>query len=185
MTMTARIREALPADRHAIEDVVIAAFGDAEGAEITDLVHRLVDDPTAQPVLSLVAESGGKVVGQILFSHVEIEGAPQTSRAAILAPLSVHPDAQRQGIGGQLIHAGLERLRSARVALVFVLGHPSYYPRHGFVPAGSQALQAPYPIAPRNADAWMVQALREDILGRVAGRVRCAEALDQPRYWVE
>jgi predicted N-acetyltransferase YhbS len=46
-------------------DLVVAAFGPAEGAEIVQLVEHLSADVTAEPVLSLVATKDGKVVGQI------------------------------------------------------------------------------------------------------------------------
>ena len=69
--------------------------------------------------------------------------------------------------------------------LVFVLGHPEYYPRFGFRPAGVLGLSAPYPILEKNADAWMVLALCEGVIGNVRGTVRCAHSLDKEEYWVE
>jgi putative acetyltransferase len=68
---------------------------------------------------------------------------------------------------------------------VFVLGHPEYYPRFGFRPAGALGMDAPYPIPERHADAWMVQALRPGLLGQVRGTVRCADTLNDPRHWRE
>ena len=67
--------------------------------------------------------------------------------------------------------------------LVFVLGHPDYYPRSGFTPAGVHGLDAPYPILPEHAAAWMVQALRPGLLDSVTGTVRCSDVLNDPRYW--
>lgn len=180
-----QIRKATQADRQAIPDVVIAAFGDTQGNEIADLVDELLVDPTAKPILSLVAESKNVVVGHILFTNVRITHAPRSTHAAILAPLSVHPDYQDQGIGGQLIHEGLHQLRAAGVELVFVLGHPDYYPKHGFAAAGVHEFDAPYPIPPENADAWMVQELRPNTIGRVKGTVLCADALNHPKHWRE
>ena len=52
------------------------------------------------------------------------------------------------------------------------------------MPAGAQGLEAPYRIAPANADAWMVRDLAGGLLGRVRGRVSCADALDEPSLWV-
>lgn len=40
----------------------------------------------------------------------------------ILAPLAVKPEYQRQGIGGMLIKAGIEKLQEKGSNLVFVLG---------------------------------------------------------------
>jgi putative acetyltransferase len=95
------------------------------------------------------------------------------------------PDAQKQGIGGKLIRQGLELLSVSRVDLVFVLGHPEYYPRFGFTPAGRLGFEAPYPIPDKHANAWMVQALRPGVIDTASGKVICADALNKPEYWRE
>jgi len=71
------------------------------------------------------------------------------------------------------------------VELVFVLGHPSYYPRFGFRPAGVRGFRAPYPIPDENADAWMVKELKPGVMERFAGTVECASVLMHPAYWIE
>ncbi|WP_439346591.1 GNAT family N-acetyltransferase [Vacuolonema iberomarrocanum] len=95
------------------------------------------------------------------------------------------PDFQGQGIGGQLIKRGLQWLSASGTDLVFVLGHPGYYPRYGFQPASPLGFEAPYPIPDKDADAWMVQALRPNVIGTVSGKVVCADVLDRPEYWRE
>lgn len=179
------IREAVSSDRAAIHALLFAAFGTVDGDEIAALVDALMVDPTAEPVLSLVATKDKRVVGHILFSAVRVGEPPGLVRSAILAPLAVDPGFQRLGIGRRLIEQGLDRLREQGVALVFVLGHAGYYPRHGFQPAGVHGFRAPYPIPPEHENAWMVQELTPGTIGRVAGAVQCSEALDEERYWVE
>lgn len=88
------LRNATDSDRPAIANVILAAFGEAEGREIRDLVTDLLADPTAQPSLSLVATAGEKVVGHVLFTSGRIRGSKQGVSAAILAPLAVRPDYQ-------------------------------------------------------------------------------------------
>ncbi len=180
-----RVRSARASDEPGIRALVLAAFGGEEGGEIADLVAALRADPSARPCLELVATQGDARVGHVLFSKARLEPPDGTPSCAILAPLSVLPERQNQGIGGRLVREGLERLRAARVGLVFVLGHPAYYPRHGFSPAGEAGFEAPHAIAPENAEAWMVRPLRPGLLGQVAGGVVCADALDDPRHWRE
>jgi putative acetyltransferase len=175
-----QVREAASSDLNDTLFVERAAF---EREEIVQLVADLLADPTAEPTLSLLAFVDGKPVGHILFTAVRVTNS--SFKAAILAPLAVVPDHQKKGIGGELIRSGLQRLSESGVELVFVLGHPEYYPRHGFEPAGQLGFEAPYPIPEEHADAWMVQALRPDILGRISGKVVCANALDKPEHWRE
>lgn len=162
-----------------------AAFGGKKGKEIARLVYALLADSTAMPLFSIVATANDSIVGHILFSKAKITNPDQPVPTVILAPLAVHPDFQRRGIGGKLIREGLTCLVASGVELVFVLGHPSYYPKHGFCAAGKYGLAAPYPIAEKDADAWMVQELRPGILGRVKGKVRCSAVLDHPQHWRE
>lgn len=183
--MDVQIKAVSEADRSAVEGVVMAAFGGDEGQEIVDLIDALMVDPSARPVLSLVASAGDRVVGHILFSKAGLDGAEREVSAMLLAPLAVHPDVQAKGIGGRLVEEGLRRLKQAGVDLVFVLGHPAYYPRFGFVEAGANGLQAPYPILPQNAGAWMVQDLRSGRTDQLCGRVTCADSIDKAKYWQE
>lgn len=176
------IREASAGDLDSIVSVERAAFGQEDEA---DLVRSLLADPTAEPTLSLVADVDGRIAGHVLFSAVQVEGAQPEVVASILAPLAIDPAHQRQGIGLELMRIGLETLRARGCDLVFVLGHPAYYPRAGFEPAGRLGLSAPYPIAEKNANAWMVVALKPGLLGNVQGTVRCAKALDTEEAWVE
>lgn len=176
------IREAVATDLDDVLSVERSAFGHEEEAQ---LVKDLLEDPSAQPVLSLLAFQKDRAVGHILFTTARLSGTKEATPIVILAPLAVVPDAQQQGIGGKLIEQGLALLTQSGVDLVFVLGHPEYYPRHGFKPAGHLGFEAPYPIPDVNADAWMVQALRSGVIGTVGGKVVCADALDKPEYWRE
>lgn len=178
------IRETTESDLHGLLDAERQAFGSDEGPEIVELVQGLLNDPTAEPLLSLIALSDQRVIGHILFTKAKIILYEQIS-AAILAPLAVVPDAQKKGVGGRLIMEGLRLLSEKDVELVFVLGHPDYYPRHGFKAAGPLGFEAPYPIPKEVADAWMVQELRPGVIGSVKGKVLCADVLNQPEYWCE
>ena len=175
------IRKALDSDIDKVQSVERAAFGSDEEAS---LVRNLLADPSAKPLVSLLAFIDDQAVGHILFTQARLE-PKSTLSVSILAPLAVVPDVQKQGVGGELIKTGLKILADSGKDLVFVLGHPSYYPRHGFKPAGVLGFEASYPIPEKNADAWMVIALKQNVIGAYTGKVICADALDKPEYWRE
>jgi putative acetyltransferase len=49
-----------------------------------------------------------------------------------MAPVSVSPACQRQGIGGRLIQRALAEMKNLGAEGVVVLGDPGYYTRFGF-----------------------------------------------------
>jgi putative acetyltransferase len=180
--MSLIIRRATDTDLPAILSIHRSAFPD-EGS-VADLTAALLCDPSAKPDLSLVALVDDKPVGHILFTAAYLQ--PGTAhRFSLLAPLAVTPERQRQGIGGRLIAEGLAILAQSGVSAVFVLGHPAYYPRFGFMPAGGLGFAAPYPIPAKNADAWLVLVLEGELSKPCGGKVRCARALDRPELWRE
>ena len=176
------IREATEADLNDVLNVEKEAFGYDKEAE---LVRDLLSDPSAKPLCSLLAVEDNKAIGHILFTTARLEGAQKDVSISLLAPLAVIPDFQKQGVGGKLITFGLQHLSKSGVDLVFVLGHIEYYPRYGFNPAGIQGFEAPYPIPPEHANAWMVQELRSGVIGSVSGKVKCADMLNKPEHWRE
>ena len=94
------------------------------------------------PPLSLVAVEDGRVVGHILFTEIRI--GDKTDLA--LAPLSVLPAYQRQGIGQALMARG--HAEAARLGYGFsvVLGSPAYYSRAGYVPAARYGIRSPFDV---------------------------------------
>ncbi len=175
-----RIVEASAADSDAVLGVERAAFAREDEAA---LVAALLQDPTAQPSVSLLAFLANKPVGHGLFTKAVLADASRHVSAAILAPLAVVPGFQRRGVGRALIEHGASMLAASGVRLIFVLGDPAYYTRCGFAPAGPHGLRAPYPIVPE--EAWMVRPLVPNVLGSGTGVITCAECLAKPEYWRE
>lgn len=178
-----RIEETKGEDIKRIYALQEQAFGYEKEAVLTS---ELLGDKTAMPCISLLAYHEDEPVGHILFTRVYIEDRNNTPLAHILAPLAVKPAFQKQGVGGMLISAGIEKLKQMGSELVFVLGHMDYYPRYGFIPdAENLGFSAPYPIPPEFANAWMVQALGPQGLSKAKGTVICADALNKPEHWRE
>lgn len=118
-----------------IDEIQEAAFGQPDEAR---LVRRLRAE--ASPHLSLVASSGGILVGHIFLSPVRIEGAIPGPSCAGLAPVAVLPEAQGTGIGGALVRAALSECPALGWKAVFLVGDPAYYSRFGFALAAPLGL---------------------------------------------
>ena len=152
-----------------------AAFGQPLEAQLVDRLRQGI-----QPWHSWVAEQEGSLVGHILFTPVSVHGGESGSEeewtALGLGPMGVLPGLQKQGIGSALIRTGLEALRGAGEQVVFVLGHPSYYPRFGFVPAGPLGLTCKWPVPD---GAFMVAELEAGALQGRRGRIEYHPAFDE------
>ncbi len=117
--------------------------------------------------LSLVAGSGGNIVGHILFSKLRILTETRPIEALALAPLSVLPTHQRCGIGTKLVSEGLRLCREAGHRIVLVLGHPAFYPRFGFSAGLAVPLSSPF----GGGESWMAAELVSGALVGVVGKV--------------
>jgi putative acetyltransferase len=167
------IRRERAADQPGIRRVNERAFPGPVEANIVDALRA-----AGAVTLSLVAvagdeagagDAGDGIVGHILFSPVIIAAAAGERGAVGLAPMAVDPGWQRRGIGGLLVRAGLDMLRSAGHAAVVVLGHPDYYPRFGFERASRFGLRWEQPC---RDEAFMAMALAPDGLEGGPGVVR-------------
>jgi putative acetyltransferase len=139
-------------DYPAITEVNTLAF---KGENEAQLIEKIRLSDRYIPQLSLVAEIEGKVIGHILYSYIDLvnEG---TLKVLGLAPIAVHPQFQKQGIGSALIKTSLEIADTNGEAIVIVLGYPAFYNRFGFVPSVDYQIESPFPVP---ADFFMVKTL--------------------------
>ncbi|MGY3232686.1 putative acetyltransferase [Luteibacter sp. HA06] len=160
--MTTEVRAATADDLDAIVAIHRAAFGrDAEA----DLVRRLVAAGRAS--ISLVAvDDAETVLGHVLFSPVTIEEGDD-GKSLGLAPIAVHPDHQRQGIGHALVEEGIGACFVQDARAVFVLGSPAYYTQFGFGKASAHELRDAF----EGGNAFQVLPLTIEGLAGYRGRV--------------
>ena len=162
--MAVEIRPEQPEESVQVRAVNALAFGSDDEGRLVDAVRQ-----REESLISLVAVDGDTVVGHILFSPVTIATPEGEYQTVGLGPMSVHPDFQRQGVGGSLIRRGLEACRAAGYGVVVVLGHPSYYPRFGFTRAGTHGIHWEQEVP---GDAFMVMELTPGALEGCSGVAR-------------
>ena len=111
----------------------------SDGTDIIALVEEIRDSENYIPELSFVAELDGEIVGHFLFSHFPLSptekgghGKEADSEIVMLAPVSVHADHFRQGIGSTMLKLGIEKVKEAGYKGITVEGNYKFYNKVGF-----------------------------------------------------
>jgi len=150
-------------DRDAVYAINASAFDTPSEADLVNSLREQV-----KPLISLVAEEKGQLIGHIMFSPVTLSDHPELMLMG-LAPVAVAPEHQRRGIGSALVQAGLKQCRQLGYKAVLVLGHPEYYPRFGFVPSSRFNIDYEYDVP---EEAFMAMELQPGVLKGKTGRVK-------------
>jgi hypothetical protein len=107
------IRAETEADHEGVRVVNEAAFETPQEAELVDVLRQ-----EGTPIVSLVAEEGGSIVGHILFSPASLEGlgcrSPGSRR--IGNPTALKTPKARNGAVGEFPRGGCFRLEGYGVA---------------------------------------------------------------------
>jgi len=130
------VRKERPGDQADIYRVTTLAFGQSAEA---DLIDALCDGGFLEA--SSVAEREGEIVAHAALSLAHIA----TRNVLALAPVSVIPECQGEGVGSAVVRHLLE---SAEGTAVTVLGDPGYYGRFGFVDAAAFGISDPFSPSP-------------------------------------
>lgn len=142
-------RRESPEDIAAVRAVETAAFSRPNEAALVDGLRA-----AGALKLSAIAELDGRIVGHVAYSPIFIESASGSADALALAPMAVHPDWQRKGLGSALVRWSLNECRSDGHELVIVVGHPEYYPRFGFLPAMPLGVSCPFDVPSEASCYW-------------------------------
>jgi len=134
------IRTEEQTDVEAVRRLNKSAFEGLAEAGLVDGLRK-----NAEPVISLVAEDNGEIVGHIMFSPVAHSMDADLSLMG-LAPMAVSPDRQKEGIGSALIED----------------------PRFGFLPSSKYGIASEYDVP---EEVFLVIELQEGALYDKPGRV--------------
>ncbi|NGP45948.1 N-acetyltransferase [Bacillaceae bacterium SIJ1] len=168
------IRNEEKRDYQRTEQLVKEAFAELPYSDQTEheLVHRLRKTDVFIPELSIVYEREEDLIGHIMLSKIQIKNETKTTEALALAPVSVKPAFQNQGVGKALMHHSLEKARMLGFQVVIVIGHERYYPKFGFTRASQYQIFPPFDVSD---EAFMVLELVKGSLDGVHGIVEYPE----------
>lgn len=173
--MNITIRQEEPKDYKLVEAIIEAAFKTEVFSDQSEhfLVARLRKSTAFIPELSLVAVLNGEIVGHILLTKIKINNDTQSFNSLALAPVSVHPNYQKKGIGGQLIKASHQIAKELGFQSIVLLGHEDYYPRFGYEMTSKYSIKLPFEAPEVNC---MILELVENGLKDVSGVVEYNKA---------
>jgi putative acetyltransferase len=123
------LRSATPADLDEVKSLLDAAFAPSKFESI--LVELVFN--SGEEYWAWVTDDQSRLTGVVVYTLAYRDGV---AIGYHLAPVAVHPDFQRRGLGCDLIKTTLN-LPPISAATVFVLGDPAYYERFGFAPVES------------------------------------------------
>ena len=137
------IRPETHRDYKSIVSLVLRSFREgtdySDGTDIIALIEEIRDSEYYIQELSFVAELDGEIVGHFLFSHFPLSKTPQGGHGGacdtdivMLAPVSVHADYLRQGIGSVMIKLGIEKVKKMGFRGITVEGNYRFYNTVGF-----------------------------------------------------
>lgn len=162
------IRDEEDKDRAEVGEIVAAEFDTGTEADFVGALRR-----GPQPVVSLVAEEDGAVVGHVILAPAPLSGDP-SARLMGLGSLAVVPDKQGRGIGSALLREGLDRCRALGFDAVVALGHADFYTRFGFSPAARHGIRFKHDVP---EGAFLLVELRPASLEGKSGTVEYLASL--------
>lgn len=166
------IRQEEEKDHPKVFQLIEEAFKNIEYSDHQEhfLVEKLRKSEAFIPELSLVAENeSGEIVGHILFTKLKIISDSEVFGSLALAPVSVKPEFQQQGIGKQLINFGHHKAKELGFESVILIGHETYYPKFGYKKTSNFGISFPFDIPEENG---MALELTENSLKNIKGTVK-------------
>lgn len=124
--MSICIRPETEHDHAAIYHLIEQAFHSPLEATLVHALRQM-----GQLRYSWVAERSGVVLGHLALSPTYLNDR-NTPLGLAVAPLSVAPHLQKQGIGARLIQHALDVVLTNQQQWLFLLGDVAYYQRFGF-----------------------------------------------------
>ena len=182
MNGTLTIRPEEHRDYKSIVSLILRSFQEgtdySDGTDIVALVEEIRDSEYYIPELSFVAELDGEIVGHFLFSHFPLSPTPEgghgrgaDSPIVMLAPVSVHADHLRQGIGSAMLRLGIEAVKARGFRGITVEGNFRFYNRVGFRTSSEFGIYPTSGIPLEEPRCMMCQETAEGSLQGIGGYI--------------
>lgn len=127
--------------------------------------------------LNFVATLKDQIIGHIIYSHSHVQNEDGTRLATLnMGPLSVLPAFQKQGVGSALMRHSMANAKELGYGAILFFGHPTYYPRFGFVDAEKYHITDKWG---NNYPSFFAYELKEGYLKKAKGKYIESELYDE------
>lgn len=176
------IRPEQPSEFDEIHELVRRTFaehtGYSDGSSEVALIDEIRHSRFYKPELAFVALLNKQIVGHFMFTDFPLSPTPQGGydpsakcELLMLAPVSVHADFYRQGIGETMLRKGLELVKQLDYKGINVEGDYHFYNRFGFVTSTQYNIHATSGFPLDEPACMMVQESRPGSLSGVSGYI--------------
>ena len=129
------IRREAPEDCREVETMIREAFWNlyTPGCSEHYLAHMMRGHRDFIGELDLVAELGGRIVGNVMYTKSRlVDESGMEKEILTFGPVSVLPEFQRRGIGKALLAFSFERAAELGYDAIVIFGNPGNYVSRGF-----------------------------------------------------
>ena len=169
-------------DYKSIVSLILRSFREgtdySDGSDIIALVEEIRDSEYYIPELSFVAELDNRIVGHFLFSRFPLSPTKEgghnhntDSGIVMLAPVSVHADYFRQGIGKTMLTLGIQKVREMGFKGITVEGNFRFYNQVGFQTSSEYGIYPTSGIPMGEPRCMMCQETYEGSLDGIRGYI--------------
>jgi len=191
MTSTIRARAALLEEISLVRGIIERAFKTEDDVDLFD--HIVAHDTPVVPEGIRVALAGETPVACAVALQRDVMTPHGLVKGAVLTLVGCEPDYQGRGYGSAAVRDALTHATRLGRAMAILYGHPTYYPRFGFVPVmprvattlavGSDRFESCAEVALHPMTDWDIPAVSA-LYARTLGLYSCAVARpEEPWVW--
>jgi putative acetyltransferase len=129
------IRNEEETDYKTVEEITRKSFWNLyiPGCNEHYLVHVMRSHEDFLPMLDLVIEVDGQIVGNIMYTKAKlVDEAGEEKEILTFGPVCILPQYQRLGYGKQLMEDSFERAMALGYDVIVIFGNPGNYVSRGF-----------------------------------------------------
>ena len=152
--------------------------GKKEGNIVSKLSFKLAKLIDGENVIGIEAKIKTKIVGYIFLTKLQYK---ENYLVYLLAPVAVHSNYQKKGLGQKIIQYGIKCLKKQNVDLLMTYGDPNYYLKSGFKKTKVTLVPAPYKLF--QPIGWLANKISSKRSIKLRSKPSCVLPFRNKKLW--